>query len=83
MDRTNHLMAAPVETQGGTFRAGKATMVIGTPYATPFAWRMYDMTADATRFVMIKNQFSQTTTPAIVVAQNWIEELKRLLPSRP
>jgi len=82
MDRTNHLMAVPVDTRGGTFRAGAAATVVRTPYATPFAWRMYDVTADATRFVMIKNQFSQTATPAIVVAQNWIEELKRLLPPK-
>jgi serine/threonine protein kinase/Tol biopolymer transport system component len=80
MDRTNHLMAVPVDTQGATFSAGAAVAVLQTPYATPFAWRMYDVSADGTRFLMIKDRFSQTAAPTIVVAQNWIEELKRILP---
>jgi Tol biopolymer transport system component len=82
MDRTNHLMTVPVDTQGATFSAGAAVAQLQTPYATPFAWRMYDVSADGARFLMIKDQFSQTVAPTIVVAQNWIEELKRILPPK-
>ncbi len=80
MDRTNHLMTVPVDTQGATFSAGAPVLVLQTSYATPFAWRMYDVSADANRFVMIKDRFSHTADLTIVVAQNWIEELKRILP---
>jgi serine/threonine-protein kinase len=82
MDRTNHLMTVPVDTQGATFSAGAPVAVFQMPYATPFAWRMYDVSPDGTRFVMIKDRLNQTTPPTIVVAQNWIEELKRILPQK-
>jgi serine/threonine-protein kinase len=82
MDRTNHLMSVPVDTQGATFRAGAPVAVFQTPYATPFAWRMYDVSTDGARFLMIKDRFSQTAAPTIVVAQNWLEELKRILPPK-
>ena len=82
MDRTNHLMTVPVDTQGATFSAGAPVAVFQSPYAAPFAWRMYDVSPDGTRFVMIKDRFSQTAAPTIVVAQNWIEELKRILPPK-
>ncbi len=79
-DRTNHLMTVPVDTAGPTFSAGASVAVLQTPYAAPFAWRMFDVTADGTRFLMIKDQFSQTDARTIVVVQNWTEELKRMLP---
>jgi hypothetical protein len=43
---------------------------------------MYDVSTDGARFLMIKDRFSQTAAPTIVVAQNWIEELKRILPPK-
>ena len=82
MDRTNHLMTVPVDTAGPTFSAGASVAVLQTPYAAPFAWRMFDVAADGTRFLMIKRQFSQTAARTIVVVQNWVEELKRILPPK-
>ena len=83
MDRTNHLMRVSVDTSGPTFRAGTPSMLLKTSFATPFAWRMYDVSADASRFLMIKGPFSRTDpTSTIVVVQNWFEELSRLLPSK-
>ena len=59
------------------------SMLLKTSFATPFAWRMYDVSADGSRFLMIKGPFSRTdTTSTIVVVQNWFEELNRLLPSK-
>jgi hypothetical protein len=82
MDNTGHLMAVPVETEGETFSAGAPVKVLQTPYATPYAWRMFDVSADGTRFLMIKDQASQTAARTIVVVENWIEELKRILPPK-
>ena len=75
-------MTVPVDTAGPTFSAGAPVAVLQSPYAAPFAWRMFDVTADGTRFLMIKHQFSQTAARTIVVVQNWVEELKRILPSK-
>jgi hypothetical protein len=80
VDRSDRLMAAPVDTAGPTFSAGAPVAVFQTQYASPFAWRMFDVTADGTRFLMIKRQVSQTAPRTIVVVQNWLEELKRILP---
>jgi Tol biopolymer transport system component len=50
--------------------------VIGSP-------RTYDVAPDGRRFLMIKS-VGETTTPAsVVVVQNWFDELKRLVPTKP
>src|SRR5262249_26793906 len=48
----------------------------------PGGFRMYDVRADGSRFLMVKEAGDQTTATSdvIVVVQNWVEELKRLLP---
>jgi serine/threonine protein kinase/Tol biopolymer transport system component len=85
LDDAGRLTVAPVETTGVTFEMGAPATLISTPYATPFAWRMYDVTADGQRFLMIKDPFSRSETtpaPTIVVIQNWLEELKQRVPAR-
>ena len=44
---------------------------------------MYDVSPDGRRFLMISNQRNGTSAapPQIVVVQNWLEELKRLVPA--
>jgi hypothetical protein len=46
--------------------------------------RMYDITPDGQRFLMIKNPIGgqlETAAPAnLIVVQHWTEELKRLVP---
>jgi hypothetical protein len=47
--------------------------------------RTYDIAPDGKRFLMIKagGSADQTAVPmSLVVVQNWLEELKRLVPSR-
>ena len=43
--------------------------------------RTYDVSADGKRFLMVKQPANQAA-PQIVVVQNWLEELKRLVPTR-
>jgi len=45
---------------------------------------MYDITPDGQRFLMIKNPSGsdQPAPPSLIVVQNWVEELTRLVPTR-
>ena len=74
-----------VETTGSTFRAGTPATLFTTAYATPNNWRSYDVSPDGQRFLMIKEGAGGTETTAslsLVVVEHWLEELKRLVPSR-
>ena len=85
LDSANHLTTVPVETTGSTFRAGTPATLSTTAYATPVAWRSYDVSPDGQRFLMIKEGAGGIETPAppsMVVVQNWLEELKRLVPPK-
>ena len=58
---------------------GSTTVGAGTNVA-----RTYDVSPDGKRFLMIKEGGGPDQTPAppsIVVVQNWLEELKRLVPT--
>jgi hypothetical protein len=51
----------------------------------PFLTRTYDASPDGKRFLMIKDAgvAGPAVAPAsIVVVQNWLEELKRLVPTK-
>jgi hypothetical protein len=81
------LMGVSVE-PGRKWIAGMPTMVLKRPYfggvgnSSP---RTYDVSPDGQRFPMLKPVASpdQSAGPArIVVVQNWVEELKRLVPHR-
>jgi eukaryotic-like serine/threonine-protein kinase len=73
---------------GEKWIAGMPTKVIERPYfggvgnSSP---RTYDVSPDGQRFLMLKQVAApeQSASPArIVVVQNWLEELKRLVPTR-
>ena len=52
-------------------------------YVAPFAGRHYDVSRDG-RFLMIKDARRPdevNVPPQIVVVQNWLDELKRLVPA--
>jgi Tol biopolymer transport system component len=78
------LMSVPVE-RGTTWAAGTPTKVIDVPYYRGGGGndsRMYDVSPDGKRFLMIKQDVSSDQpAPRIVVVQNWLEELKRLVPT--
>jgi serine/threonine-protein kinase len=73
---------------GAGFVAGNPQVVVDDPYATIIpgcAARMYDVSRDGQRFLMIKAVESAQQAappPQIIVVQNWHEELKRLVPTR-
>jgi serine/threonine-protein kinase len=81
------LLGVPVEAVGeASFRVGTpARLVEGRYYAGgPFGTRVYDVSPDGQRFLMIKESSGADGTPlapSIVVVQNWLEELKRLVPA--
>jgi len=74
------MMAVPMSTEP-TFRPGNPVALFTGPYRVgggnvphPF-----DIAPDGQRLLMLKAA-PQATTPAIIVIQNWFEELKRLVP---
>ena len=79
------LMSVPVK-RGATWTAGTPTKLIETVYFRGGGGndsRMYDVSLDGKRFLMIKQDVSADQSGArIVVVQHWLEELKRLVPTK-
>jgi hypothetical protein len=77
------VMSVPIQ-PGPTFTYGNPTMIFDGPYLAPNAARTYDVSPDGKRFLMIKEVPRQAgearATPRLVIIQNWVEELKRLVP---
>jgi serine/threonine-protein kinase len=77
------IVAVPVELSE-TFRAGTPKTLFSGPYLAGQQLRgVYDVTRDGQRFLMIKRVVSESEVPAqtIVIVENWLEELKRLVPT--
>jgi hypothetical protein len=82
------LMSARVEA-GATLVAFNPRRVIEDRYyygvnTGVWAGRMYDVSKDDRRFLMIKNALPDrsTSTASILVTQHWLEELKQLVPAK-
>jgi hypothetical protein len=78
-------------TPGSTWTASAPTQLFAaTSYALAAATtggtsRTYDVSPDGRRFLMMKNSDAPTqtsTAPRIIVVQNWVEELKRRVPTK-
>jgi len=71
---------------GPSWSATKPAVVVKEGYFTNPVWwgRSYDVSPDAQRFLMIKEGGADgAAAPAsIVVVQHWVEELKRLVPTK-
>jgi serine/threonine-protein kinase len=78
------IMAVRVEPRGGAWSASLPVKVVEGLYSTgnPFSPRNYDVSLDGKRFLMVKELAKQAAAPQIIVVQNWVEELKRLVPTR-
>jgi serine/threonine-protein kinase len=77
-----------VAMERGPSAATTPTLVIKEGYLTIVGnpGRMYDIASDGQRFLVIKQGVGseQTAAPAsLIVVQHWVEELKRLVPTRP
>jgi eukaryotic-like serine/threonine-protein kinase len=82
------LMRVPVKT-GATFESGTPEKAFDAPYLarTPGGGlgRMYDVSADGQRFLMLKETREADERPPsarIILVQHWFEELKRLVPTK-
>jgi serine/threonine protein kinase len=75
------LMAVRVNGLGSTWNAGPPAKVLEGPYEmeSVITSRTYDVSPDGQRFLVVKRPANQVT-PQIVVVQNWLEELNRLVP---
>jgi Tol biopolymer transport system component len=82
---TGALMGVAVA-RGPSWAATTPTLVVKEGYFTNLNWwgRSYDISPDGQRFLMIKEGGADgTAAPAsIVVVQHWVEELKRLVPTK-
>jgi serine/threonine-protein kinase len=80
------LMAVQWEGRGSLWSAGTTTRLIEGRYfggGVGTTVRQYDVTADGQRFLMMKDEVRQTdAAPSISVVQDWMEELKRLVPTK-
>jgi serine/threonine-protein kinase len=77
------LMAVRVEARGSAWGASSPARVVEGPYLTMGgnAGRTYDVSADGRRFFMVK-QPNPAAAPQIIIVQHWVEELKRLVPTK-
>ncbi len=65
------------------FASGEPQLLFTGPYyrAGLFRRHTYDVTSDGQKFVMIRESEMDTAGSEIIVIQNWLEELKRLVPN--
>jgi serine/threonine-protein kinase len=78
------LLRVPVEASGATWNAGTPMKLLEGRYVTGGTLgRMYDVSPDGQRFLMIKAPGTDASAapPALIVVQHWDEELKRLVPA--
>ena len=71
-------MVVPIDVDP-TFRPGSPEVLFGGDYYFVLTGRHYDIAPDGKRFLMIKSELKSEAR--IIVVQNWLEELKRLVPS--
>ncbi len=80
--RDGAVIAVPIQTEPG-FSVGNPEVVIEGPYfqGPNAGGRSYDYSLEADRFLMIDTVDDASAAPRIVIIQNWVEELKRLVPA--
>lgn len=76
------VMAVPVATTP-TFSAGTPHMLFEGSFRWDGPFRQYDVTANGQRFLMVQEvQRPPAKVSQMVLVQNWVEELKRLAPTK-
>jgi hypothetical protein len=85
-DLDGSLMSVRVTARPGVWNAASPTKLFDSGYFTgdqTFLVRNFDVSPDGQRFLMIKagTGGQAATSPHIVVVQNWLEELRRLVPT--
>jgi len=91
LDAGGLLTSVPIRVTGTTFGAGQPTTILRTKYFPGFTGlgldlRGYDVSADAQRFLMVKDvpeeNLTQRPSVQMVVVLNWFEELKARVPTK-
>jgi serine/threonine-protein kinase len=78
--RGDAMMAVAIDRR--TLSLGTPVVLFRGPYEGDAAGsRRYDIASGGRRFLMIKPSAETATPPSIIVVENWIEELKRLVPT--
>ncbi len=72
------IMAVPVDTEHVT-EFGKAELVVERRYFINSSGRVYDVSPDGQRFLVIKEE--EFADAELIFVMNWVEELKRLVPA--
>ena len=76
------VMAVPVATTP-TFSAGTPHMLFEGPFRADGPMRNYDVTSGGQRFLMVQEvQRPPARVSQMVLVQNWVEDLKRLVPTK-
>jgi Tol biopolymer transport system component len=76
------MMAVEITTEP-TFSAGKPKLLFDGPYVpTPLSLPDYDVSQDGQQFLMLKPAEQAQAPEQIDVVLNWLEELKRLVPTK-
>jgi serine/threonine-protein kinase len=80
---TSTLMRVPVEARSTVWNAGTPVALFQGRYFTSAQGRTYDVSLDGRRFLMVKEAGADQgdARPQIIVVLNWLEELKRLVPT--
>jgi serine/threonine-protein kinase len=85
-DLSNTIIAVPVEVSSRTFSIGKPLKLFTSRYATSLtAHREYDVARDGRHFLMLKEDAASdrdAAPAAMIVVQNWFEELKARVPTK-
>ena len=83
-NKPNRGAAVKVSTSGSALTFSTPSIVSNTGYASGGIWRSYDISPDGQRFLVMKQDATsaQSAAPGFVVVQNWIEELRKLVPAR-
>jgi serine/threonine-protein kinase len=84
VSRTLNLMTIPVQASTG-FSASSPTKVVDAQLVETGPGRMYDVSTDGRRFLIIKPSASanaKTAPPSITLVQNWVDELTRRVQPR-
>ena len=64
-----------------SFTAGNPEVLFEGQYNLGPGGRTYDVSPDGERFLLIRQVEGASGTEQIIIVQNWIEELKRLVPT--
>jgi len=76
------LMAIPVRTERAFTFGNAETLLQGRIYLSIELGRTYDISPDGKRFLMIKEaDDAGLSEPKLILVENWVEELKRLVPT--